>query len=143
MVYLGKIIFLIIIVMACLPTAGIIGSIVSGAAGAFGTIRGLLPGGSRKSKEVNVTNKNRRHSVTTFTNSHNRHRTSVETLNYFRNDYYGDDGQRKRRKTRRNSRSKKKQNDLRQRDRDREIRVESSPAQIISVAEEFVASDSE
>ena len=126
--------------MACLPTAGIIGSIISGASGAFGTIRGLLPGGSRKTEETHIT-RNETHK--SYHNSNNKHRTSVETLNYFRNDYYGDDGQRKKRKTRRNSRSKKKQNDLRHRDRNREIRVESSPAQIVSVVEELVTSESD
>jgi len=67
---------------ACLGTAGILGSIASGATGIFGTIRGLLPGGARKKKDIRIRNQN------TYNHSHNRHRTSVETMNYFRNEYH-------------------------------------------------------
>ena len=66
---------------ACLGTAGVIGSIASGAAGIFSTIRGFLPGGARKKKDIRIRNQN------TYNNSNNRHRTSVETMNYFRNEY--------------------------------------------------------
>lgn len=67
---------------ACLGTAGLLGSIASGATGIFGTIRGLLPGGARKKKNIRIRNQN------TYNHSHNRHRTSVDTMNYFRNEYH-------------------------------------------------------
>jgi hypothetical protein len=77
---------------SCLGIAGLLGSIASGATGVFGTIRGLLPGGSRKREDVRIRNQNRRSSTTNNTNSHNRNRTSVETMNYFRNEYHTQTG---------------------------------------------------
>ena len=131
--------------MACLPTAGIIGSIVSGASGAFGTLRGLLPfGRGSKKKEIHVTNKNRRHSVTNVTNSHNRHRTSVETVNYFRNGYYGDNGDRHFRKTRTDLRGFQDRKDSATQTSSSEftprtdVRVRSAPAQVIRTVEAVV-----
>ena len=131
----------ILLPMACLPTAGIIGSIVSGASGAFGTLRGLLPfGRGSKKKEIHVTNKNRRHSVTNVTNSHNRHRTSVETVNYFRNDYYGNNGDKHFRKTRTDTRGAQSGQDRKDSTTQTssseftprtDVRVRSAPAQVI------------
>lgn len=69
--------------MACLPTAGIIGSIVSGLSGGISTVRGLFGGGKKESKKSKkISNRN------TYLNSGNKNSTRVGSISVVSNTYH-------------------------------------------------------
>ena len=73
---------------SCLGTTAIVATISSGFLGGIQTIRSFFQPKSKNPERITrIHNKNRRNSFTQNTNSNNRSRTKVETINVFKNNY--------------------------------------------------------